>query len=93
MAPVGPYTRLTGKCIHSSPRWALVRWASSARCRSVAHLEVAHDALEPQEQAIVHQPRVIDPIVIDQHDVRDRHELDQLRPVAIITGEPRRLER
>jgi hypothetical protein len=57
------------------------------------HLEVAHDALEPQEQAIIHQPRVIDAIVIDQHDVRDRPELHQLRPVAIIPGEPRRLER
>jgi hypothetical protein len=56
------------------------------------HFEVAHDALEPQEQAIVHQPRVIDAIVIDQHDVRDRSELHQLRPVAIIPGEPRRLE-
>src|SRR5687768_17950138 len=36
MAPVGAYTSPTGKCIHSSPRCAFVRWASSARCRSVA---------------------------------------------------------
>lgn len=57
------------------------------------HLEVAHDPLQAQQQAIIDQPRVIDAIVIDQHDVRDRPELHQLRPVAIIPGEPRRLER
>jgi hypothetical protein len=54
---------------------------------------VARDRLEPQHQAIVDEAWVIDPIVIDQHDLRDRAEFHQLRPVAIVRGEARRFER
>jgi hypothetical protein len=47
------------------------------------HLEVAHDPLEPEQQPIVDHAWVIDAVVIDQHDLRNRAELHQLRPVAI----------
>ena len=51
------------------------------------HLEVAHDALEPQQQSIIDRTRIVDAIVIDQHDLRDCAELDELRPIAIIARE------
>ena len=57
------------------------------------HLEIAHDALEPEQQAIVDETGVIDPIVIDEHDLRDRPEFHQLRPIPIVARQPRGFER
>jgi hypothetical protein len=57
------------------------------------HLDVTHDPLEPQQQPIVDQARVIDTIVINEHDRRDRAEFHQLRPVAIVAREARGFER
>jgi hypothetical protein len=57
------------------------------------HLEVAHDPLQAQEQPIVHEPRIVNAIVIDQDNLRDGPQLHQLRPIAIVAREPRRFER
>lgn len=50
-------------------------------------------ALQSQQQPIIALPRRIDRFLVDEHGVDDTAHLDELLPVAAVTGKPRHLPR
>ncbi len=55
-------------------------------------LELAHRALEPQQQPIVRRAGVVDAVGVDDVRADEAAELEEVMPVAPIAREPRRLE-
>lgn len=55
-------------------------------------LRLAHRALEAEQQPIVEVPRRVHALLVDQHDIRERAELQQAVPVGRGPGQPRDFE-
>ena len=54
-------------------------------------LELRHGALQPQEEPIINQRRVVNAVGIDDDRTDQTAHLDKVMPVATVTSEPRRL--
>ena len=57
-----------------------------------AQLVFGHGPLEPEEQAIVDEPRLVHAIGIDHQGPYERTEVDQLVPVPPVAREARRFD-
>ena len=55
-------------------------------------LKLAHRAFEAEEESVVNQARIIDPVVIDQDRLGHAAQINEVMPVAIVAGEARRLQ-
>src|SRR5215472_11826023 len=49
-----------------------------------AQLEFTHRSAQPQHQAVIDHPRIVDPLRIDQHSTNQPTEFDQMVPVSAI---------
>jgi hypothetical protein len=57
-----------------------------------AQLELAHRALQSQQESIVNESRVIDPVIINAQRVGHGAQVDHMMPVAIVSRQPRSLQ-
>ena len=55
-------------------------------------LRLTHRALEVEQQSIVEVPRRVHALLVDQHDIRERAELQQAVPVGRGPGQPRNFQ-
>jgi len=55
-------------------------------------LELAHRALEAEQQPVVAQARIVDALGIDEQRSYQAAQSDQMVPVAIVAGQTRRLQ-
>jgi hypothetical protein len=51
-----------------------------------------HRALQPKQQPVVDQARVVDSVVVDEEGGHEGAEIDQVMPVAAVACQARRLE-
>jgi hypothetical protein len=51
-------------------------------------LVFGHRALQAEQQPVVHQTRVVDPVRIDHQRAGQRTEIDQMMPVAPVARQP-----
>ena len=58
-----------------------------------SQLELAHRALEPEQQAVVERARVVHPVGIDEQRFGQRAQINQVMPIAVVARQPRGLQR
>jgi hypothetical protein len=57
-----------------------------------AQLVLRHRSLQAEQQPVVHQARVVNPIGIDDQRARQAAEINQMMPVPAVARQPRRLD-
>src|SRR5208337_5657963 len=55
-------------------------------------LELAESAFHPQQQAIVDEAWIVDPVLVDDQTAHQGAELQKGVPIAAVAGQARRLE-
>ena len=80
---------------HGHPQFAAAGLGQGGLEQTLAQereLELAHRALEPQQQAVIRRAGVVGAVGVDDVRPHEAAELEEMMPVAPIAGEPRRLE-
>ena len=52
-----------------------------------AQLEFTHRSAQPQHQAVIDHPRIVDPLRIDQHSTHQSAEFNQMVPVSAVASQ------
>ena len=65
---------------------------SKAPLAQKAELVLGHRSLQAEQQPVIHQARVVDPIRIDDQGAGQRAEIDQMMPVTPVARQPRRFD-